>query len=219
MLFAVTGYFALTEFSGLLDSLLPGWLDWLRWLLWPLFGTVLLVGEFYLCSMLANLIAAPFNALLAAKLVTQLSPAGAPSASHELRILENIRDEWRKLRYQGLWALPWVVLSFIPPINVIAPFAWFVYGSWMLAIEYLDYPLGEVGLTFEAQRQLVKQHRAAMLGFGAVILVLSAVPVLNFVMIPVAVAGACGFWHARLESATHQPGLHAPDSLAKLGQR
>jgi CysZ protein len=211
ILFSGLGYYSLSEFGSLLDWILPHWLDWLRWLLWPIFAVILLIGEFYLLSLLANLIASPFNALLAARLGTQLRNNSMPTASTTgvgINVMENVADEIRKLRYQALWALPLLILSFIPPINLIAPFAWFIYGAWMMAIEYLDYPLGEAGLSFPAQKRLLKQDRTAVFGFGAVVLLLSAIPLLNFVMIPVAVAGACRFWSERLSGLSDSLSHH-----------
>ena len=44
---------------------LGAWLDWLRYLLWPLFVLTAVLLVFYTFSLLTNLIAAPFNGLLA----------------------------------------------------------------------------------------------------------------------------------------------------------
>ena len=46
---------------------LPDWLDWLRWLMWPLAVLLVLVMVMYTFSSIANLLAAPFNGLLAEK--------------------------------------------------------------------------------------------------------------------------------------------------------
>ena len=49
----------------LLDTTLPSWLEWLEWLLWPLFVVLALGVVFFCFSLVANLIAAPFNSNLA----------------------------------------------------------------------------------------------------------------------------------------------------------
>ena len=54
--------------ESLIDWLLgylPTWLDWLRYLLWPLFTLVGVLIIFYSFSILTNLLAAPFNGMLA----------------------------------------------------------------------------------------------------------------------------------------------------------
>ncbi|NBC47838.1 MAG: sulfate transporter CysZ, partial [Gammaproteobacteria bacterium] len=48
-----------------MEAQLPGWLHWLDWLLWPLFVLALLIVVFYSFTLVANLIASPFNGLLA----------------------------------------------------------------------------------------------------------------------------------------------------------
>ncbi len=53
------------RFDRYLQGLLPTWLAWLHWLLWPLFILTALVMVFYAFTVIANLIAAPFNGPLA----------------------------------------------------------------------------------------------------------------------------------------------------------
>jgi len=47
-----------------LEQLLPGWLSWLEWLILPLFWIAILLIVFYTFTVIANLVAAPFNSLL-----------------------------------------------------------------------------------------------------------------------------------------------------------
>ena len=51
--------------NGFIESFLTGWWEWLRWLLWPLFIIISLTIIFFCFSIVANLIAAPFNGFLA----------------------------------------------------------------------------------------------------------------------------------------------------------
>ncbi|MBP2261259.1 uncharacterized protein involved in cysteine biosynthesis [Pseudomonas sp. BP8] len=37
-------------------------------------------------------------------------------------------------------ALALLILSFIPVVNVIAAPLWLIFGVWMMAIQYIDYP-------------------------------------------------------------------------------
>ncbi len=60
----------------------------------------------------------------------------------------------------------------------------------MLSLEYLDYPLGNHGVLFKQTRGLAKQQRARCLSFGALVSAFTMIPVLNFIVMPVAVAGA-----------------------------
>ena len=65
LLFSVIIYFGVGQFRELLDWLLPEWLGWLAYLLLPLFVVVALIIVFFTFSLIGNLVAAPFNGLLA----------------------------------------------------------------------------------------------------------------------------------------------------------
>lgn len=70
ILFVALIGFAIDQFSGWLASLmgsLPSWLSFLDFLLWPLFVILLLLMVFFTFTLLANIIAAPFNGFLAEK--------------------------------------------------------------------------------------------------------------------------------------------------------
>jgi CysZ protein len=86
--------------------------------------------------------------------------------------------------------VPLLLLFFVPLLNLLAPPAWLLFGAWMLAMEYLDYPLGNRGLLFSEVRARATEQRSLTLGFGIGVLCLTLIPLLNFVAIPSAVAGA-----------------------------
>src|SRR5918992_14665 len=67
-LFGAAIWYGASQFEALLDWLLPNWLEWARWILWPLFAASALLVVFYAFTLIANLIGAPFNGLLAEKL-------------------------------------------------------------------------------------------------------------------------------------------------------
>ncbi len=188
-----------------MDRLIPPWLDWLRYVLWPLFAVVGLAVVLFGFSILANLFGAPFNGMLAAAVERHLrgdAPAQqAPGLGAVLR--EAARSVWaelRKLRYFALLALPCLLLSFVPGVNLLAPFVWLVYGAWMLAVEYVDCPLGNHGLAFPAARDLLRRRRALALGFGSTMTLLTLVPIVNFVAMPVGVAAATALYLECLEA-------------------
>ena len=194
------------------DSALLSWVySVLGWLVWPLF--VLIAGTviFYSFSVVANLIGAPFNGLLAERVSKSLShpnTLNAPSALNWQELLLSPLVEIKKLLYfifMGLLVLLLLfLLSFIPLVNIAAPLIWMVFSAWMLALEYADYPLGNAGLSFREQRRLLRQHWALTLGFGAVVLALTLIPVLNFLAMPVAVIGATRMWLQETTRPVHR---------------
>ncbi len=103
-------------------------------------------------------------------------------------------NEARKIGYFLLRALPLLILFFIPGINLFAPFIWFAFSAWLLSLEYLDYPMGNRNIQFPQQRQILKQHRVSSLSFGSSVLVLTMTPVVNFIVMPLAVAGATALY-------------------------
>ena len=171
---------------------LPGWLDWMQWLLLPLFGLFVLVLLFVTFTFTANLIGAPFNGLLADRCEQRLRPDTGPSLSRPwyLEIAVALSGELTKLRYYLVRALPLLVLSLVPVVGLLAWAALVVLTIWMLALQYLDYPLGNHGLAFPQQRALARRHSWLVLGFGSAVLLATLVPVINFTVMPAAVAGA-----------------------------
>jgi CysZ protein len=184
---------------------LPDWLAWLHWLLWLLFVLTMLVVIFYAFSLVANAIAAPFNGLLAERVEKMVNPDSGiqppPAESSWRDLLFSPLAELRKLLYFIGWAIPVVVVSFVPAANVAAPVLWVVSTSWMLALEYADYPLGNRGLNLQAQRGLLRQHWLLALGFGGMTLLLTLIPVLNFLAMPAAVVGATLMWNQELSGS------------------
>ena len=205
LIFSLLIWLGIDQFEVLLNWLLPenNWLDFLRWLLWPLFALTLLLIIFYTFTVVANLIASPFNDVLAEK-VEQLLGGTLPenSSSDWKRVVKGIAPalmgEVRKIAYFLLRVLPLLILFVIPGINIAAPFLWLLFSVWFLTLEYTDYPMGNHGIAFKQQLVRLKEQRLAALGFGSALTLMMMVPLLNFVAMPAAVAGATIFWHERL---------------------
>ena len=205
LMFGALIWLGASQFGQLMDWLmpeLPGWLQWAQWLFWLLFGISALLILFFTFSLLANLVGAPFNGLLAEAVEFHLSgrrPADGGGWKKMLKdLLPTLLDELRKLLYFAAWSLPFLLLFVIPVVNIIAPFAWLAFSAWMLALEYADYPMGNHGLKSAEQKQRLGQQRLLSLGFGAAVTVATMTPILNFLVMPAAVAGATALWVERL---------------------
>lgn len=174
--------------SDLIDQFIPGWLQWLSWVLWPLFFISFFIAGFFTFTVLANLLAAPFYGKLSAKTLAMIS--GQPFATAEQPLPKVLVAELRRIGYLATRALPLLVLSIIPGLNVIAPFLWALFGAWGMALEYLAYPLENQGVLFAEQKELVKSVRLGALSFGGLAVMGLTVPVLNIIVAPGAVIGA-----------------------------
>lgn len=207
LLFSFAIWLGITKFDQWINSLIPNWLpEWLlsalMWVIWPLFASMLILIIFFSFSIIANLLAAPFNGVLAEAVETKLLGGTVPNMSWK----EIIKDapvmlwgEIRKIIYLLLWMVPLFIFSWIPVINIIAPVLWVAFSSWMLAIDYHDYPMGNHLLKFPQQRALLRQKRSLALGFGLATLGATMIPFVNFLVIPAAVAGATALYLENLK--------------------
>lgn len=204
IVFSLIGWIGYSYFETFLDKFLPesGMLSFIRWILWPLFALAGVLIIFYTFTAIANLIAAPFNSQLSAK-VEQIVTGKKPPENQEglaRIILPTILSELRKLGYFLIRALPLLLLFVIPVVNIAAPFLWLLFSAWFLALEYGDYPMGNHGLEFKEQHKQMKQFRFTALGFGGGVTLLMMIPLLNFVAMPAAVVGATLFWCEKREN-------------------
>ena len=198
VLFGSLIWFGADQFDAMMDRLLPP--DWalLRYLLWPIFAVSVLVLGFYTFTLIGNLVAAPFNGMLAEAVERELTgrpvdgPTGLKSIAKD--VASSLASEVRKLAYVLKFMVPLALLFLIPVINLAAPFLWLAFSAWMLAISYADFPMGNHGLRFHEIRARLSERRLLTLGFGGAVMLGIMIPFLNLLMIPAAVAGATAMW-------------------------
>ena len=201
ILFAALIGFAVRQFSGWLARLmgsLPGWLSFLDFLLWPLFVVLLLLMVFFTFTLLANIIAAPFNGFLAEKVevVVRGEDTFPPFSWNELLAMvpRTLKRELRKLSYFLPRAIGLLILSLIPGLNLIATPLWLLFGVWMMAVQYIDYPCDNNKVSWDDMLAWLRAKRWQSLGFGGITYVALLIPFVNILMMPAAVAGATLFW-------------------------
>jgi CysZ protein len=193
----------LEQLIALLLGYLPAWLDWLQYLLWPIFAIAGVLIIFYTFSLITNLIAAPFNGMLAEAVEKYLTGQPIETGGWQALLkdfIPSILSELRKLLYFLLRALPLGILFLIPGINIAAPFIWGLFSAWMLAIEYVDYPMANHLLHFSTQRKVLRKRRVLSYGFGGSSLLMTMIPVVNFFAMPASVAGATAMWVEELQA-------------------
>ncbi len=191
------------EFEQWLIGFLPSWLQWLKSILWVTFFMSFLLMVTYTFVVITNVISAPFNSFLAEKVEYHLTGKIFPSKTW----MENIKDVPRILLRQlsliGYYlprALVLLIFFFVPVIHFIAAILWFAFNAWFMTLQYLDYPTDNHKIPLSHAHTWVWQHRLLSLSFGTGILVVTLIPILNFFIVPAAVAGATKLWvefHAR----------------------
>ena len=176
-----------------MEKLLPDWLSWLEWLIWPLFAIAMFLIVFYTFTVIANLIAAPFNSLLSARIEAMLTgkrPEDINSDRFLKLVSRTMKSEIKKIFYAIKWFIPLIIITVIPAVNIISPFLWILFAAWFFALEYNDYPLANRGHYFEDVKSYNRKNRMRSLGLGSAIFILTSIPVINFIAMPLAVAGA-----------------------------
>ncbi len=200
LLFSLAIYLLTQQFSVWVDyglSYMPSWLSFLDWLFWLVFAFLVLVTVYFGFSIIANFIAAPFNGLLAERVEQRLR--GAVIADEGWKTLlatvpHALLRELSKLLYVIPRFVFLLILTFIPVIGFASPLLWFLFGAWMMAIQYCDYPMDNNKVSFRELRTYLKGRRLSSLGFGGLVSLGMMVPVLNLLIMPAAVVGATIFW-------------------------
>jgi CysZ protein len=192
---------SMQQFSGWVDTFMPSlptWLSFLEYVLWPLFVVLVLLMVFFTFTLLANIIAAPFNGFLSEKVevVVRGQDDFPPFSGAELMAMvpRTLGREMRKLSYFLPRAIALLILSFIPVLNILAAPLWLVFGVWMMAVQYIDYPADNNKMSWDDMLAWLREKRWQSMSFGGITYLALLVPGLNIVMMPAAVAGATLFW-------------------------
>lgn len=192
-LYLALGYLA--ELSLRLTGMLPDWLGFLGAVLTPLLYLLGILAGAWLFGFLAVLVASPFLGDLSLAVERQQFGSGVPEPPSLLRGAAGaLGRELRKLGYHLPRLLGVFVITLIPGVNALAPAVWLLFGAWTLAVQFCDYPAENRGQPFRDTVSLLRRHRGAALGYGACATLALAIPLVNFLLIPVAVAGGTILW-------------------------
>jgi CysZ protein len=195
MFFIAKHFFA--ELNQWILHLLPAWLQWLKHVFWMVFFGGFFLIMIYTFVTIANIVASPFNSLLAEKVECYLTGNTMPSQNIWGDIKDIPRVMHRQLAIIG-YSLPrasvLLVLFFIPVIQLAAASIWLGFSAWLMALQYVDYPTDNHKIPFSEVRKQLSQKKWLSLSFGLSVLVLSMIPVINCFIMPAAVAGATQLW-------------------------
>ncbi|MFQ3249824.1 sulfate transporter CysZ [Glaciecola sp.] len=202
LLFSVAFYFLWPQLElgiNYVLDLIPDWLGWLKailsFILWPLAVITVLLLFALVFGTLANWIAAPFNGLLSEKVERHLTGKdmgneGLFSAVKD--VPRTLGRELSKVLYFLPRALLFLILFFMLP--VIGQVLWFMFTAWMMAIQYCDYPFDNHKISFKQMRNDLNQRKGKCFTFGIMVNIFSLIPIMNFLVMPVAICGATSLW-------------------------
>ncbi|WP_249963450.1 sulfate transporter CysZ [Histophilus somni] len=191
----------INRFSTWLESMItfiPDWLSWLSMILLILAVLMLLSIFYFMFTTLSGFIAAPFNALLAEKvekMLTGESPTEGSAVDFLKDIPRMLKRELQKLTYSLPRIIALSLLSFIPFIGQsIIPILAFLFTVWMMTIQYCDYPFDNHKVPFQHMKTELGQKHTLTLTFGTLVTLCTFIPLINLLIIPVAVCGATAMW-------------------------
>ena len=197
--FAIGLWFAINQFEIFITWVLaelPSWLSWLEWIMWPLFALTFYGMIFFGFSIIANIIAAPFNGPLASAVESHI--VGNQDLINNKAFYQEVKDsiinELVKLKYSLYLMMPLAFLSLISfALPLITPFVailWMIYAVWVLTLEYADFPMTNHGMEFQQIKEKLATKRFMSLGFGSIVMLATLIPFVNFLVMPIAVSGA-----------------------------
>jgi len=199
-LFGLASWLLWHYLSTAVDSMLPSWLSWLAWLVLPIFMTSILTLVYYSFTLIANLIAAPFYGQLSKGVEAYLRGEPYEGIQDESFLREGLQMlglELRKISYYLVRALPLLVLSFIPGLNVISLPLWLLFSAWFLSFEYAGYGFENHKILFKEQKRILNNSKMNSITFGGVSLLATTIPVVNLIAPAIAVAGATKMFYER----------------------
>lgn len=198
LLFSGAFYFLFQQINVWVDELvawLPDFLSWLEFIAIPLLFMSVLVSASYLFTTVMNFIAAPFNGLLAEQVEKKLTGEDLSSGGMVDLIKDTPRLIGRELTKLGYYLpralLFLLVLFLVPGFGAII---WFCFTAWMMAVQYLDYPFDNHKVPFARMRSALEMQRWRAFTFGATCAIFAMVPLVNLVLMPVAICGATAYW-------------------------
>lgn len=188
-------YLELANYMNMFTAWLPESLTWLSNILWPFAIITVLVIFSFIFSTVANWLAAPFNGLLSEKVEASLSKktiAGGNFSDVIKDVPRTLNREWQKLCYYIPRAIGFLIILFMLP--VIGQIVWFLFIAWMMAVQYKDYPFDNHKVPFNDMRLILKENKRLSYSFGMTVTLFSMIPIVNLIVMPVAICGATALW-------------------------
>ncbi len=152
-------------------------------------GYLLITVFVFLFSYLfATIISVPFNSILAEKVLKILGilpPQRQGVAQHTSKFVKMLWASIIKSFVVTALAVVMFAGSFIPGVSLVVLFG----GLMLLAFDCIDYSLEVLELTFKERVIFFRKHIAEISGFAVALGLIFLVPFVNFLLLPVAVAG------------------------------
>lgn len=155
-----------------------------------LFAVSILIVAFGFVSV-GLILAAPFNDILSAAVEEKLAGKVVTRQAPAWRFIKSTAiSESKKMSLALLIQVSLFLTNLIPGVGQVA----FVvlsamFISFVMAYEFTGYTLDRRGFSFAEKRMFIVSRFGLSMGFGALAGAISLVPIVNFLLMPVSVAG------------------------------
>lgn len=191
-----------------ITSFLPDWLNFLAWVITGVVGMFVMLTYGYSFSIITNIIAAPFYGVLAEKVEELVTGEKVDSEPLSQMIPRTLLREFGKLWYfvsRGLLVMIVLFfLSFVPLLNFICPALAFLWASWTIAVQYVDYSADNHKVSFKDIRPKLWGKKYSTHGLGMLGTLGSMIPIVNIFVLPAAVCAGTLFWLNELRDSPLQ---------------
>lgn len=170
-----------------------------------------------------QLVAAPFMGLLAERVDQRICSSALPPESARAMIIRTFRREIRKT-WDWLWRSMLVLIVvaivwLIPGINLFASVIWFLWSGWLIGVQYIDYGADTRQISFTEMKRALRTQKVLVLSFGCAVLAMTMVPLLNLLIMPVAVIAGTMIWLETLSGLPLKIAERDINGSAKLEHR
>ncbi len=152
----------------------------------------ILAAAIFLFLIIGNIIAGPFNARLSEAIELQLTGrAGAFTTTIRQDVGRSIATAVGRLFLFILCYPPILLTALIPVIGfIVQPLLATLYLAFVLSLDFSDFVLERHMARFGEKVRYIRSRKALYLGFGLTAVAFAFIPVIDFLLLPVGVAGA-----------------------------
>jgi len=198
IVFSLVIYLGLDFFNSFVSQHIPQGEAWywflLNFLLWIIAILLTAVLVFFTFAVIGSLVASPFNDILSEKTEAILTGRQVEEPFKLSAFLQDARrtlfDETRKILLFVLFMALLLLLNLIPVIgSLLYPVLSAGLTIFFLIVEYTGYTFTRKHLSFKDQRRYISKNKSLLFGFGTGLLLVLAIPLLQFLCIPLGVVG------------------------------
>jgi CysZ protein len=191
VLFAILAWLFVHYRVRLVDWITPDWFwTWAQVAIGWIFTVIVAILGLFLFTIVGNLLAAPFLDAMTERILTELGETLPPSRGPLRALLRALRNQSIKLAFFGAIQLLLLLLWIIPVVGFLHPPLSAILTILFLGFEYADYPLDARQMPIPRRFEWMFAHLGSTLGFGLVLFPLFLIPLVGYLCLPLAVAGA-----------------------------